>query len=199
MEFEKFAKIHRYSRECIITEKIDGTNAQIYIASGHDDLPEATSLGTHDDLGIWAGSRNRWLYLGKQDNMGFAGWVEEHAKELIEGLGAGRHYGEWWGRGIARGYGLDHKRFSLFNTTRWTEAHPFCCFVVPVLWTGLFDQVFVDSQTAIDVALEELRYSGSKAAPGFDRPEGIVIYHTQGNVAFKKTIEGDEAGKGHGA
>jgi len=29
--FLKFPKMARYSRECIVTEKIDGTNAQIYI------------------------------------------------------------------------------------------------------------------------------------------------------------------------
>jgi hypothetical protein len=31
IEFQPFAKIARLSRECVITEKIDGTNAQVYI------------------------------------------------------------------------------------------------------------------------------------------------------------------------
>ena len=31
----------------------------------------------------------------------------------------GRHFGEWWGSGIQRGYGLDEKTFSLFNAYRW--------------------------------------------------------------------------------
>lgn len=35
-------------------------------------------------------------------------------------------------------------------------------------------------------------------SPGFKKPEGVVIFHAQANVMFKKTIEGDEAGKGHG-
>jgi hypothetical protein len=32
MQFEEFPKMARLTRECIITEKIDGTNAQIGIA-----------------------------------------------------------------------------------------------------------------------------------------------------------------------
>jgi hypothetical protein len=37
---------------------------------------------------------------------------------------------------------------------------------------------------------------GSKAAPGFMKPEGIVVFHVAGNVGFKKTIEKDEEPKG---
>jgi hypothetical protein len=29
------------------------------------------------------------------------------------------------------------------------------------------------------------------------RPEGVVIFHTAGNLMFKKTIEKDEQPKGH--
>lgn len=32
-EFKEFPKMGRLSRECVVTEKIDGTNAQIYIES----------------------------------------------------------------------------------------------------------------------------------------------------------------------
>ncbi len=32
MEFKEFPKIARLTRDCIITEKIDGTNASIYIS-----------------------------------------------------------------------------------------------------------------------------------------------------------------------
>ena len=108
-------------------------------------------------------------------------------------LGPGRHYGEWWGSGIQRGYGLPkgEKRFSLFNTTRWSEdaARPACCHVVPVLYTGKF------STGEIDVCLALLADEGSHAAPGFMKPEGVVIFHPQGNVGFKKTIEKDEEWK----
>jgi hypothetical protein len=33
------------------------------------------------------------------------------------------------------------------------------------------------------------------AAEGFMDPEGIVVYHTAGNVGFKKTIENDDQPK----
>ena len=76
--------------------------------------------------------------LGR-DNYGFAAWATAHKDELIAGLGAGRHFGEWWGQGIQRKYGLAEKRWSLFNVSKWTEARPACCHVVPTLWRGDFD------------------------------------------------------------
>lgn len=190
-DFIKFKKIARLSREVIVTEKIDGTNAQIYI---------------DEEGNIHVGSRTRWI-TPQDDNHGFAKWVYEHADELKDGLGPGRHFGEWWGSGINRGYGLPkgEKRFSLFNTIRWCSYNeepqqiitddprivefqkklPECCYLVPVLWRGLFDT------KEIDATLIALEVVGSQAAPGYRNPEGIVIYHTKGNVMFKKTIDGD--------
>ena len=101
-EFQEFPKLARLSREVIITEKIDGTNAQIYI---------------DDAQNIMAGSRTRWI-SPEADNFGFAAWARAHRDELLT-LGPGRHFGEWWGVGIQRGYGLSERRFSLFNTQRW--------------------------------------------------------------------------------
>jgi hypothetical protein len=173
-EFQGFPKIERLSRDIIITEKIDGTNAQIYI----------------DDWGeIFAGSRNRWV-TPQDDNYGFARWVEGNKTELLK-LGEGRHFGEWWGQGIQRGYGLKEKRFSLFNVARWIpeEVVPEGVFTVPMLYTGEFDT------SAINRALMVLRSEGSMAAEGFMDPEGIVVYHTAGNVGFKKTIENDDQPK----
>jgi len=180
-EFQVFPKIARLSRDIVVTEKIDGTNAVVYV----DDQSDI----------VLAGSRSRWLSPVKsQDNFGFATWVAEHERELREGLGPGYHYGEWWGRGIQRGYGLDEKRFSLFNTSRWTDdVRPKCCHVVPVLYTGPFET------TLIDGWLLSLQCWGSKAAPGFDKPEGVVIYHRASGALFKKTIEGDAAPKGQQA
>lgn len=172
--FEPFPKISRLSREIIVTEKIDGTNAQIYIT---------------DDNQILAGSRSRWLYPGKStDNFGFAGWVEAHKEELLQ-LGPGRHFGEWWGSGIQRGYGLKEKRFSLFNTDRWRESRPECCFVVPTLYRGIF------STQVIDEIIESLRAFGSQAEPGFTSPEGVVIFHTASGHLYKKTLVGDDSPK----
>jgi hypothetical protein len=45
--------------------------------------------------------------------------------------------------------------------------------------------------------MHNLAIEGSHAAPGFMNPEGIVIYHTQGNFGLKKTFEKDDTGKGN--
>ncbi len=125
----------------------------------------------------------------------------EHARELAEGLGVGVHFGEWWGSGIQRRYGLDHKRFSLFNTARWAgdgynddgTRRPDCCHIVPILATAeRFNMMAVES------ALFSLEDDGSQAAPGFVDPEGVVVYHMAGNLLFKATIKGDDKGKDHG-
>ena len=182
-EFVGFNKIARLSRKCVITEKIDGTNAQIFIG---------------DDGEFLVGSRTRWI-TPENDNHGFAKWAMEHKEELLL-LGPGRHFGEWWGSGIQRGYGLPNgeKRFSLFNTNRWGKDRdiekypddcPSICHVVPILRDGIFDTDMVRD------ALFHLEKDGSTAAPGFMKPEGIVIYHTAANILFKKTIEKDESPK----
>lgn len=183
-DFIEFPKIARLSREVIVTEKIDGTNACLLIGEAGEFL---------------TGSRTRWI-TPQDDNFGFSRWAHEHKEELMT-LGVGRHFGEWWGSGIQRGYGLPkgEKRWSLFNVSRWDEAYrdlvkhptprPACCYVVPTLYRGLFD-----TQVANDV-LRSLASVGSSAAPGFMKPEGIVVFHTAANMGFKKTIEKDDAPK----
>lgn len=175
MEFLEFAKMPRLTREVIVTEKIDGTNA---------------CIGISEDGQIFAGSRSRWI-TPKDDNFGFAAWVETHREELMA-LGVGRHFGEWWGAGIQRRYGLQERRFSLFNVSRWAESRPACCDVVPVLYRGIFCTVEIDN------VLDSLREHGSVAAPGFRKPEGVVVFHVAGNVGFKKTLEGDDVPKSFG-
>ncbi len=169
--FVPMSKIARYSRLCTITEKIDGTNASIFIS---EDLSE-----------FLTGSRTRWI-TPEQDNYGFSRWAHEHKEELMQ-LGPGHHFGEWWGLGIQRKYNQTCKRFSLFDTERWEL--PACCSIVPVLYEGMFEQA------AIEGALTALREKGSAAAPGFMQPEGVVIYHQAANMYFKKTIVGDEKPK----
>lgn len=173
--FPAFAKIPRLRRDVVITEKIDGTNALIWIAE--------------DFTTMKVGSRNRWI-TPDSDNFGFARWVEEHKDELIK-LGPGHHYGEWYGQGIQRRYGLDHKRFALFNTQRWSDpaVRPACCHVVPLLEIG-------PQETAIEKALTRLRTEGSIAVPGFMDPEGVVIYHTASRSLFKVTCKDDSKAKG---
>lgn len=178
IEFKEFPKIARLNREVIITEKIDGTNAAVVISD--------------DGTTIAAQSRSRLITV-KDDNHGFARWVLEHHEELLK-LGPGHHFGEWWGSGIQRGYGLTEKRFSLFNVSRWSDpaVRPACCHVVPVIVRGQPQ----DSFSVAYKALEELKQQGSFAAPGFMKPEGIVAFHVQGNLMFKATIEKDEEWKG---
>jgi hypothetical protein len=192
-EFVPFPKMPRLFRECIITEKIDGTNACICIT---------------EDGQFLTGSRSRWI-TPQDDNFGFARWAEAHREELME-LGPGTHFGEWWGSGIQRGYGLTHeKRWSLFNVARWCLADqrpqriptadprvekyqdflPKCCSLVPLLYRGMFDTARVYE------ALGELRLRGSEASPGFMKPEGIICYHVAGNFGFKATLEKDEGHK----
>lgn len=173
--FVEFGKIARLTRPCTITEKIDGTNGQIYIS---------------DDGEFLVGSRSRWI-TPQQDNHGFAGWAYYNKENLMK-LGAGSHFGEWWGCGIQRGYGKKEKIFSLFNTFRWSDpsVRPECCSVVPILYQGMFDT------NAVVEALSLLKEKGSKASEGFMKPEGIVIYHEQGRLYFKKTLDKDEEWKG---
>jgi hypothetical protein len=204
MQFTPFPKMGRLTRECVITEKIDGTNAQVQIVSrcscssyatvGCSDCPrESLVIAERDGLLMFAGSRTRYI-TPTDDNFGFAAWVATNA-DALWALGPGQHFGEWWGSKIQRGYGLDERRFSLFNTARWSDptVRPACCDVVPVLYSGLFGERHVSNMLA------KLVNEGSQAAPGFMDPEGIVIYHTATGTMFKKTIKGDEVPKGRQA
>lgn len=168
-EFVPFPKLSRLFRGVVITEKLDGTNACVVVA---------------DDGTVTAQSRTRVITPG-DDNFGFALWVSQHVDELRQ-LGPGHHFGEWWGVGIQRGYGLHERRFSLFNTARWLESRPKCCGVVPVLWEGatLCTEVVKNK-------LADLADDGSVAAPGFPSPEGIVVFHKASNAMFKVTLGGD--------
>lgn len=194
-EFTPWPKIARLSRQIIITEKIDGTNASVFIGKLENDQPiPDKSLGVFDHEGelhfMMAGSRTRWI-TPADDNYGFAGWAARNFNELKK-LGPGNHFGEWWGQGIQRTYGLAEKRFSLFNVSRWNdERRPSCCHVVPTLYQGIFDPI------APDLTINRMRENGSVAAPGFMKPEGIVVYHAAANLCFKKTLEKDEEPKGN--
>lgn len=172
-DFIPFPKIPRLKRGCVITEKIDGTNAQIVIdAEGN----------------VRAGSRNRWITPG-DDNYGFARWVHDNQDELRE-LGEGQHFGEWWGNGIQRGYGLKEKRFSLFNSGRWGSDRPACCDVVPVLYAGDF------STNTVDWVMDTLKETGPQAAPGFMRPEGVIVFMTAARHLYKVLADNDDKPKG---
>lgn len=192
--FERFPSLSRFSQGWTVTEKIDGTNAQVFIipCTGDFENYKSEALAEKEGLYLFAGSRSRRITLDN-DNMGFARWAQQNAEMLLTTLGEGRHFGEWWGQGIQRNYGLKEKRFSLFNALRWKQEElPEDLHVVPCL---LRDTYIDNASSTFNSLLEELHKNGSYAAPGFDNPEGIVMYHRQSGVSFKKTFDYDEYGK----
>ncbi len=130
-----------------------------------------------------AGSRARWIAAGKEtDNYGFAAFVQEN-KEEFRKLGIGTHYGEWWGQGIQRTYDLTERRFWLFNTFRHLDAGLPAIpgiGIVPVLFDGKMEDT-AGQQWAVN----ELRLGGSKARPGYMKPEGVVVYYVGLKVRHK--------------
>lgn len=191
--FKKFDKIPRLRRDIVITEKIDGTNGQIILADESEITPDAAPIVDAHGVRLGGntllicGSRNRYI-TPNNDNYGFARWAWKNADRLLDTLGYGRHYGEWWGNGIQRGYDMGKKVFSLFNTKRFdrdSEKFKDEIRIVPVLYEGAW------SDRAIADALMDLANDGSVASPGFMRPEGVVIYHKAANSLYKVTLERD--------
>jgi hypothetical protein len=182
-EFTPWPKTKRLFRDITVTEKLDGTNAAVHVVE-NPELP-----GTY---AVSAQSRNRLVYPG-DDNYGFAAWVAENASALAELLGPGLHFGEWWGRGIQRGYGLAERRFSLFNTDvhrhTYGDLGGVIVTAVPVLYQGTF------SEARIRSALGRLQLCGSVAAAGFMNPEGVCVWHSQTRQVLKVTLDSNDAGK----
>ena len=164
IEFKAWPKIPRIENEKIFfTEKIDGTNACIIITEEGEFACQ---------------SRTRIITPG-DDNFGFASWAYKHKEELMS-LGVGHHYGEWWGKGIQRGYNLEEKRFSLFNIFRWNKDNtnlPPCCHIVPSI-----------EATTIEEAKQYIISNGSLAAPGFMDIEGLILYNHLARSYYKIII-----------
>lgn len=216
-KFPAWPKTPRLNRNVCITEKIDGTNGLISIGrvpfgsgaeqrDGYITVADFDAPLGGDGLPQWewqirVGSRRRWL-TPSADNFGFFKWVNDNAVELVR-LGPGHHYGEWYGHGIQRGYGLTERRFALFNVGRWKDARqplwqgaegypypravqvPDCVTTVPLLLVTTGDRRDVWAAITIG-ALEK---AGSAAVPGFERPEGIIIFneaHSTYEKAFTK-------------
>src|SRR3990172_1910318 len=174
--FQKWPKIPRLENEVFyITEKIDGTNGCIIITL-HNQMGNKSCIYTDYIYDVYAQSRSK-LITPENDNFGFAKWVKNNAEQLIKDLGVGYHYGEWWGKGIQRGYGLDHKRFSLFNPNKQSEV----CYNVPYI---LEENIRFLSKS-IEDCKERLIEHGSFAAPGYMKPEGLVIYAERAKCYWK--------------
>ena len=194
LEFKPWPKIPRLTNERFhITEKIDGTNACIIVKNKNDIDFSGKHISEYEtykykiaetkDKVLFAQSRNKFI-TPNDDNFGFAKWVLENAEELSY-LGYGHHFGEWWGKGIGRGYGLTERRFSLFNVGIWNEENkPKCCHVVPYLGNFIFGNL----QIEIDYFLTTLIREGSYAVDGFKNPEGIMVYSELAKQYWKVLI-----------
>lgn len=167
MEFIPFPSTPRLSKEMIITEKLDWTNACIVIT---------------EDWDIYAQSRNRIITI-EDDNYWFARRVYSNKEELKK-LWVWYFYWERRGRWIQRWYNEPAKRFSLF-VFRWEEL-PDCVSIVPTLYAWEF------STEKIDEIMNSLKQTGSIASPWFNNPEGIVIFHTGSRQIYKKTFDFDK-------
>lgn len=195
IEFSGQGKTPRLFRKIIITEKIDGTNSSVRVLPANEYSPlqgTATVSLNGERYYVHAQSRNRLIRAG-DDNFGFAAWVWDNADALADILGPGTHFGEWWGKGIQRGYDMGHRDFSLFNTERHAGSYGtvggVCLGSVPVLYEGPY------ADEHIRAALNDLKKFGSYANPGFDQPEGVCIYHTQSKRTYKVTLDNNDKGK----
>ena len=202
MIFEKWPSIPRLSKErMVITEKLDGTNACVVIEpwrvdAGYD-MKYVDTVGVDGELYYFAvQSRSRFI-TPEDDNYGFARWAYKNSTELIRTLGYGKHYGEWWGNGIQRNYGIPEKRFSLFNAPRWNEQISYLfnttevveLRTVPILYNGPADW------SQVELWREKLA-KGSVAAPNFKgKAEGMVVYLRELNASYKVLLEGDDQHK----
>lgn len=209
IEFQKYGKTPRLFRDVVITEKIDGTNSAVIIEEIDPELDYELDTYTlafvnRDDrrYAVAAQSRNRLITPGKTtDNHGFALFVQTNAEALFDALGPGRHYGEFWGKGIQGRYvnqlaGI--KGFALFNTAKhkglhlWLPAGDGSTQVLLETTHVLYEGPF--SEQKIREVLTELKKTGSWISP-MSPAEGIVVYHTQSGQVYKVTLDNEDKGK----
>lgn len=180
-EFRPWRSIERYQGIHVqIAEKLHGTSAQVHVQKQLD--------GT---LKALAGKRTS--YVGTTGHFGFGEFVANNGQALCDSLGEGRHYGEWVGPGVNGQYGLTEKVFVLFNhryhlPKKLAGKLPNRVDVVPVLYDGPY------TPTIIGETMDNLKASGSVFAPGFMKPEGVVLFFPQFNTMQKKVFKPEETG-----
>ncbi len=191
-DFKGWGFTTRENKNKTITEKIDGTNGCIVIYNGKVSAQSRKRIITPDD-----------------DNYGFARWVYDNAGALMDTLGFGYHYGEWFGEGIQKNpLGIEGKRFALFHPTKYTEANGFELSkvdgleTVPLLHHGQCDvwtipnimqdldtygsKVVGAARTAINVpGIEEVAFHRAADA------EGIIIWNNETKTRTKMLLEND--------
>lgn len=206
IQFEAWPKTPRLFRDIVVTEKVDGTNSAVIIEEITEDTePSELRLAAVERDGkhyeVAAQSRNRLIFPGKTtDSYGFAAFVQHNAEALFDLLGPGRHFGEWWGRGVGKRYKgalVNIRGFALFNTARHKGLHEWLpgfngeqILLEPVV--TLYEGPF--SEQKINDVLVSLEKHGSYMSP-FDTAEGIVVFHTQSRQVYKVTLDGQDAGK----
>lgn len=176
-QFRKWSSTPRAHKKRRITEKIDGTNACVVIYDGQ----------------VKAQSRNR-IITPDDDNAGFAKWVYSNAGALMDTLGFGYHYGEWFGEGIQKNpLGVEGKRFALFEATKYTTQNGYelnkvdGLETVPLLFAG------DGNYMTIPDIMRELETFGSrvKGANFSAKPEGIIVWHAETQTKTKILLEND--------
>lgn len=159
IEFKAWPKIPRLENETF------------YITEKLDGTNACIVIDEDDNIG--AQSRTV-IITPENDNYGFAKWVKDNSEELLT-LGKGYHYGEWWGQGIQRRYNLNEKRFSSFEY--WREDLPKIVHKVPIV------------ADTVEESLKRLREEGSIAAPGYNRPEGLILVSKHYKSMYKVIID----------
>jgi hypothetical protein len=188
-EFKGWGSTTRENKNKTITEKLDGTNACVVIYNGKVTAQSRKRIVTPDD-----------------DNYGFAKWVDKNKEALLNTLGYGYHYGEWYGEGIQKNpLGIEGKRFALFHATKYTEGNGFDLSrvqgleTVPLLHHGQCDV------WTIPHIMQELEEYGSKVEgakvvgqietfPGFAihaKAEGIIVWNNETKTRTKILLEND--------
>lgn len=177
--YNSFPSIERLENiYCIISEKIDGTNGLIEI----------------NETNVRFGSRNRYISFS-DDNAGFANFFKDYearfkdaAKDITTDESYPlRIYGEWFGRGIQRGYGLKDKffmPFSFFYGEKLIEYQVPNVIAPNIMYTGKF------SMEVVSACMQQLKLNGSGIVKGYKQPEGIVIFFPKYNFRLKETFDG---------
>ena len=192
MSYPSFSSIERLENlYCHITEKVDGTNGLIYIGDKYE--------AYYPYELIRFGSRNRWITT-EDDNCGFANFFSQYKAELddiidlirlekgeVEKGYSSQIYGEWFGKGIQRGYNLEAKFFMPFSeyfATKMIDAGIAHIKMPVTLYSGKF------SVEILEGCMNKLKDEGSQVVPGYNRPEGVVVYFPKHNFRLKETFEG---------
>lgn len=186
-QFKGWGSTPRWHKGLTITEKIDGTNACIVIYDGQ----------------VKAQSRKRMI-TPDSDNFGFAKWVYDNAGVLMDTLGFGYHYGEWFGEGIQKNpLGIEGKRFALFHATKYTEDNGYelnkvdGLETVPLLFHGQANWMTVgDILQGLDTWGTNVigAKSWTDEDTGFRhsaKAEGIIVWHKETQQKYKILLEDD--------